>query len=350
MSLTYYVWATQTPFRYRGDIITKDQFTSVKRYSGTTGASGFYLCCDGNKLYMLKKKEDMGDALAEDKDNIQHEYKVGLELNKYYNFTPHLVYTHHLYYGLNNHSCSNHSCSNHRDSSSLNQRNHANPESQSSSSSSSSLDCGRKSKCSSKNNHCYLLLEYLQGNTVDPEKLTVHERIRVLIQVSACLETLKDAGFTHYNLHKDNVMLVPLDSSYIIDYGYATLQVADLVKLFDFGRSYTHKCGGFAVKKRNIRANTYWPLHDLLYLVYSMFHHHDKAVMGKLCIFYGYQPSDNGKYSSASNKFLKSIPNRRQLSEIPNTYELIQFCQREFDFVTVHDPSLPILTCQWEVV
>lgn len=207
------------------------------------------------------------------KDNIEREFRIGMQLNKHCVYNPNLVKT---------------------------------------------IDLIDKKGTKT------LVVERIPGRTLgEDEKLSV--LLDTIIQLSACLEDLSPIGFTHYNIHRGNIMLLPNETGNPIDLHYPRLglsiKVMHQIKLIDFGRSYTFLHGGHEVEKRRV-FNSYHPLHDLLYFIFSSFHHGKYDEEGrKISNFYGFKAKRIGSYSTGS--WLSSIPS---LSErVPSTKRLAKF-------------------------
>ena len=348
----------------------KDNYASISRKSFEAvqkfhGSSRFCLCHVDNNTYMLKKED-----IEDEKDNIEHEYKIGIELNSYQHLTPHCVFTHKFclndkpfiidkdkhykqqqqqqqqqYNQVQSYNQHIHDDNSHdqyyNKVRSANQHRNTCGDDNCSTCHAINQDVyyiSNNDYHSNNNNYntCekirYLLIEYLNGETV-PQDASLDDNLRALIQISACLETLSPIGFTHYNLHRDNIILLPLDHDYIINYKDFSLQTSKLVKLFDFGRSYTYRHGGYPVKRRSVR-DMYFPQHDLLYFIYSVFHHNYKTEFRKLCNFYGHY-----NCHTASNKFLKSISIKH--TYVPPTQKFVRYCIQEFGFAPIYNNNNP---------
>jgi len=222
-------------------------------------------------VYMKKRKKD------DEKDNIDREYLIGLQLNGHCEYNPNLVQTIDFIHGDT------------------------------------------------------LVVEMIPGKVVS-EKEKFSTLLDTLVQISACLEDLSPIGFTHYNLHRGNIVLMPeRKKKTVLSYPRIgiTLSVRQQMKLIDFGRSFTFLHRGHEVKKRGVY-NHYHPLHDILYFIFSAFHsgRYEEEVK-KICSFYSFFPKKKiHRYST--EVWCKEIPTITK--KVPSTKKLLEFLKKEFQY------------------
>lgn len=196
--------------------------------------------CKIKSVYVIFKGED----IKTNKDDIYHEYKVGLILNEFRNILPNFVNT----FGL----------------------------------------CKINFENNIFNNMLrYLIVEYIDGHHVD-DKLKLDDTFRILMQVSYTLRYAQvKVGFVHYNLHRGNVIIKKLKNDVILNYGDFHLQTNKIGVIIDFGRSYTHITKGHEVKHRYV-LNKFNLFHDILSFIYSTFNDKYEYIVNDLFQFYGY--------------------------------------------------------------
>lgn len=120
----------------------------------------------------------------------------------------------------------------------------------------------------------YLFIEYIPGLTIGYYKDNFLELIGYIIQVLLAITIAnKTFGFTHYNLHRQNVVMKPLRKKRWIKYELLDetiyVETDHIPVIIDFGRSYTHKYGGHTLEVKGVypKENI---LHDSWYFLYSV--------------------------------------------------------------------------------
>jgi len=126
----------------------------------------------------------------------------------------------------------------------------------------------------------YMLLENITGSTTIAEFIqngaSFPEYLNVFTQVVLALHVAQAIGFTHYDLHSQNVLVLPLLEPMTIEYDKGLyLQTRHLAFIIDYGRSHIIYAGnhfGF----QGVAIGTYpdraYPMHDIYkLLLFSLF-------------------------------------------------------------------------------
>ena len=268
------------------DTLPETEFDSIRPWMN----SRFHICTKNGQKYLLKREDTKDDS-----DNIDHEYLVGLELNKLRPVNPHFVGTILLSHNLK-----------------------------------PVMEKGSPTK--------YLLLEHVEGSVIK-SSWQLHDLLRIFLQLSACLEQVQNVGFTHFNMHHLNGIMKNLGQDYILRYPGFELQTNSLLVLIDFGRSHTYATGGHQVKDKNVK-NSYFPEHDLMYFIFScILPGHRKEAL-EILEFYGYREIP----SRARTKFLRSLDQIK--IKLHSTSTLAKFLAKRFGFTTVYDKNCPVYKYQ----
>lgn len=111
----------------------------------------------------------------------------------------------------------------------------------------------------------YLLLELIPGQvwTKFIKTATVSEFLNIFLQTCLSLNLARELyGFTHYDLHSDNIIIKKLDKPIEIRYGPENIITTKLVaKIIDFGNAHVKIDGtdyGRVWKKVNVHNYTFW--------------------------------------------------------------------------------------------
>jgi hypothetical protein len=237
---------------------------------------------EGNKViehYVMKMEDD------EFKDNIEHEYKIGCQLNKL--CLPNFVDTVDLVVGnrglryCTSDNCIVEPC----------QFSH--------------IDCDRQ----------FLITSFVQGVSLHEVKdITIVKSC--LIQLLLLLDYMsKEYGFTHYDLHWANIIVIDLKEKHKVVYPTYTIHTQYIPVIIDYGRAYTTQVGGFCSPSNtfstHVKAETNFK-HDLIYLLYSC-ELDDSQLLFQLRNLYGL-PSFDDSNDNSNNKLNKSNK-KNELSE-----------------------------------
>lgn len=189
---------------------------------------------------MVLKMEEIDHV----KDNVKHEYAVGLQLNElryeYPNFVPTIKYL------------------------------KGNPP----------IKKKDLPPCSysTKYNVPYIVVAHEEGETVSVD-MPLREQLYIFLQIYAAVQVayLK-YGFTHYNLHRGNVIYRQIDASKPIKYPGFAIGSPVLAIMIDFGRSYTNQNGGRHYPSRMVYKEPNFH-HDILNYIFSsmMLKHREAA-------------------------------------------------------------------------
>jgi len=191
---------------------------------------------NNSKQYYVMKMED-----DEFKDNIQHEYNIGVELNKLN--IPNFVNTVDLVVGNRGlQYCTS--------------------------------EGGKVLPCVFFDIDCnkqFLITSFVHGTPLhEIEDINVIKCC--LVQLLCLLDYMcKEYGFTHYDLHWANIIVVDLISQHKIVYPNYTIQTRYVPVIIDYGRAHTTQTGGFDSLSNDstfVKAEPNFR-HDLIYLLYS---------------------------------------------------------------------------------
>ena len=247
-----------------------------------TGKRIYRADCHG--LPVVLKQEELGT----DRDSLYHEYKVGLVVNKLRytcpNFVSTLSYLECNPYYKNILPCT--------------------------------ISHGPKVK--------HLLVEQVHGIHVKT-KWKLKKHLEIYIQLCTALDyAYKKYGFTHYNLHRGNVIVQKLHKKYKYNVDKdCDISIKYLAVVIDYGRSFTHQTGGHILPSRyvNEQPNIHY---DLLMYLKSVFDTYPD-VLQRFCDFYGYK--GYVPYMSLTS-YLKGIVSQKLLYRTPK--ETVEFINKTF--------------------
>ncbi len=218
-------------------IIENSRRLSSKR---TSFRDGFYQIDTGRGIVLLKERP------MDDRDNFENEFRIGLLLNTIRNLTPNFVYT----YGRGYTSDGQH-----------------------------------------------ILLSYVPGRSIAHFRGPFLAMLNYVIQTLLALELAYNKfGFTHYNLHRNNVVLKVLPERklvpYLVDGKIIHFDTDAIPVIIDMGRSYTHSIGGHVLESKSVysRANHF---HDIYYFLNSTLGRIYTTELEEILSWYGVKPSEN---------------------------------------------------------
>lgn len=173
------------------------------------------------------------------KDNIFHEYNVGLDLNELRDTIPNFVGT------IGSFKCNI--------------------------ASNITKPCSIFNK---KYERDYLLLEYINGksllNVSQNKEISDDEYQKIILQTILAINiAYEEKEFVHYDLHMKNIMIEKLPEPIKINYGFYNIYSSYIPRIIDFGRSYTKNVGGYEYVTcgvHPIKNNQ----HDIIYLLYTI--------------------------------------------------------------------------------
>jgi len=171
----------------------------------------------------------------------------------------------------------------------------------------------------------FLVLEFLDGRSISPRASFDHH-CRHLLQVFTALDLAnQELGFTHYNLHRGNVLCRPCEEPVIINYPDFRLETPFISVIIDFGRSFTNQEGGTKLESHSVyrKPNI---LHDIFLFLLSTLRKKYPKECQTLCRFYGLE------YYPGNSNYV----NLQQVVEGKGKYrtpkQLLKFMEREFGF------------------
>jgi len=173
---------------------------------------GFY------QVHLEGRKILLKQAPLDGRDNFQNEFEVGYRLNRLRNKSPNFVFTYGVGMG-------------------------------------------------------HILLEYIPGFPIGSYRGSFRKLLGYVLQTIFALKYAYDIlGFTHHNLHRQNVILKKLPQKmrvpYYVDGQIVYFETDRIPVIIDFGRSYTHKIGGHYLPSRGVypKANHF---RDIYYYYHS---------------------------------------------------------------------------------
>lgn len=124
----------------------------------------------------------------------------------------------------------------------------------------------------------YIVQERIRGLTLRQRLPTLgtKEFLNLFVQVVFALREAQEIGFTHYDLHTENVLLRKVDETVAIEYtnekGEKKVLLTDTIAtLIDFGFAHIEvqgqHFGYFSVPQGNVDPNVAFPLHDVFKLL-----------------------------------------------------------------------------------
>lgn len=231
-------------WRNKKNVLEHNIFTDITPYIGER----FYKVYINQQAFLLKKRENS------EKDDIKHEYKVGLLLNNLRDIIPNFVSTI-AYFKTND-------------------------------SSKHVLPCAKKPTKHDVNK--YILVEMIDGSHVS-QQLKLSIQFKLLMQIAFALHIAQEKyKFVHYNLHRGNVIIRKLGKNVLIKYDNYYLETDVIAVIIDFGRSYTNETKGHEYMKKRV-LNDYNEFHDIFNYIYSVFEVSHTQIMNELFEFYGYK-------------------------------------------------------------
>jgi hypothetical protein len=221
------------------------------------------------------------------KDDVLHEYKIGLQLNELRYIIPNIVPTIAYITG--------------------------NPE----------VKKMNIPPCHyiTKHNVPFIIVGHEPGSTVN-DSLTIKQQLEIWVQVySAIYMAYKKFGFTHYNLHRGNVVVRPLNK--YISYPGFHLLAEYLAIIIDYGRSYTYEHGGRVYPSRMVHPECNLH-HDILNYLYSVFRDKYKPLFRELLELHGYKDiSSNLNYTIGQNRNVKLITPGQLVNYLIDHYQVM---------------------------
>lgn len=183
---------------------------------------GFQVINVGDRKVLLKQ------APSDGRDNFENEFAIGTLLNRLRDKSPNFVFT----YGS---------------------------------------EKGKRGK--------HILLEYVPGFTLGSYRGQFKKLLGYVLQTLFAVKYAYDElGFTHHNLHRQNVILKKLPRvmriPYFVDGEIVFFDTDRIPVIIDFGRSYTHETGGHSLPSKGVypKANYfrdfYYFLHSSLRRIY----------------------------------------------------------------------------------
>jgi len=153
------------------------------------------------------------------------------------------------------------------------------------------------------------VLEFIPGVTLKEYTGSFHSLLGYIIQVIlAVTVAYEQCKFTHYNLHRSNIVLRKLPQKMLVPYhlksGTIYIPTRRVPVLIDFGRSCTDKVAGHELSSQGVypKPNHF---HDIYYFVRAALRNGYRVQMREILSWYGvttkYQP---GKTSEISPKIL----------------------------------------------
>jgi len=266
-------------------MLTRDIFSNI-----TFIKNRIYSCFYDNFKLLIKLEE-----LECDDDNITLEYNVGLEINKLRKSCPNFVAT--LAY----------------------------------------LDCYcKKSKLTLTHklkDKYYLngiVIEYVEGSHIN-NYIPFQQHLRIFLQIVMALHFARiKIDFTHYNLHRGNVIIKQLDGDYVIKYGDFYLQTNSIPIIIDYGRSYTKYTGGHEYHGKGVYDHSCWQ-HDIYYYLHNTLNKSYPREFEMLLKFYGLKHDlDYGFISQ-----LRKIGSQKGIYRSPD--ELLKFIIDTFNFKPIYN-------------
>jgi len=284
------------------EVLKYNIFNSIKSYKGKR----IYKCNIKDVDLLLKQEE-----LYVNRDDIEHEYYVGLLLNNIRQYIPNFVST--IGYFKGNPGTKNIS------------------------------PCSKK--VNSEMHVRFLLLEIIPGQHVYKE-LHIDDHFRLLIQIAFALEIVqKEYGFVHYNLHRGNVMMKQLSRDVLIKYPNFQLQTNTIAVIIDFGRSYSNKTGGHELKEKRVFPK-FHRHYDIFTYIHSCLDETYPSIMNDLFEFYGYS-----KWTKHRNfaKLLDDIVIQKYPLIDRSAVDLVLYISKKYNFNHIYRNDLPIYNPQTPV-
>jgi len=187
-----------------------------------------------NQTLLLKMDSHFGY-----KDDIKHEYNIGLDINTIRDRVPNFIGT------IGYLKCN--------------------------------IGNNNTKPCIMSNNNYdreYLVLEYAEGrsliNVANDLSINNNDYNNILLQIIMALDIAqKELGFVHYDLHMKNILIHKLPKLTKLLYGQYSIETQYLPRILDYGRSYTHKVGGRIYWNCGVY-DKYNEYHDIIYLLYTI--------------------------------------------------------------------------------
>lgn len=245
------------------------------------------------KLNVVIKMEELNRL----KDEIFHEYRVGLIMNNLRNVIPSTVYTIGAFSG--------------------------NPPTK-----------YYPGDVHTPHSVKYIVVEHINGNVVD-KKFPFEEHLRIWVQIACTLHLAYTSyGFVHYNLHRGNVVVQTLNTPKIVNYYGIIIQTDKIPVIIDYGRSFTYKTSGPRLKSQGVYPEARWQ-HDILYYLCSALRETYPKELNKLLKFYGLQYNPN-------IGMLDNLQQKQPHSIYVHPRNLLQWLSEEFNFQSIYISSLSI--------
>jgi hypothetical protein len=259
-------WSSyETELRFRQSII-KNAERWIQRKIPFMGLKGFHEIPTVRKTLLLKEEAKDG------RDNFDNEYSIGLILNELRDYSPNFVFT----YGQG-----------------INKR-------------------GR-----------YIWLEHIPGITIGSYLGSFENLLGYVLQVIFAITFAYEVyGFTHYNLHRQNIVLRKLRRRkcipYIVGDKVIYIETDRIPVIIDFGRSFTLETGGHTLSSRGVhsRPNHF---HDIYYFLNSSLGRRFPKQLKMILKWYGVEPSDDACVVVNDLK-----------PKILSCQELLQLCEKHF--------------------
>lgn len=172
----------------------------------------------------------------------------------------------------------------------------------------------------------HLVLERIPGYPVGRGQ-QLDDHLRVLVQLTQALHLAHaEHQFTHYNLHRGNVLLRPLEGGRVIEYSpRCRLETKSLAVLIDFGRSYTRETGGHKYNPKGVEDGPSWA-HDLIYIFARLLKRNHPREMARIFEFYGF------KFDPAKSTIRNLATIRQADPRLRHPDEFLEFIESEFGF------------------
>ena len=121
-----------------------------------------------------------------------------------------------------------------------------------------------------------LIYENIEGITLKEyiNTCNINQFGCVLTQILfAYFEANKQIGFTHYDLHLENILIKTLDSDIVIDWDGMVIKTKTIIKFIDYEFSYCHNSGekdSLVLNYANIHGKNYW-IYDIFKLLICLY-------------------------------------------------------------------------------